>query len=132
MTLLNVTTQIIGFLCQENIFTEDNFISIKVEPKYQDIKEDLIKTALEDLVSNGVVKKIGEKNQWIMIYPPGTQGQEVSLSLPTCNWIAETINTFSKANNLEIEHVNPLNINEIHINTILEIIQDLISDEGEQ
>lgn len=132
MTLLNVTTQIIGFLCQENIFTEDNFISIKVEPKYEDIKDDLIKTALEDLISNGVVKKIGDKNQWIMIYPPGAQGQEVSLSLPTCNWIAETINTFSKANNLEIEHVNPLNINEIHINTILEIIQDLISDEGQQ
>jgi hypothetical protein len=129
MTLLHINTQIISILCQDNYFSEDNFSSIDIKPELEENRKDLIETAIQELISANFIRQVGKNKLWIMILPPGSQGQPLTLNLHTCTAIADTINTFSKVNNLEIDTVNPLEINESHIINILEIIQDLISDE---
>jgi hypothetical protein len=126
---LNITTQIIAQLCLEHVFTKDNFNDIKVDKLYETEKDALIQAAMEELVTTGIVKKVGDKAMWIMTTPPGYQGQELSLSLSTSTWIAETINDFVKANELEADPVSPLSIHEGHISTLLEIIHDLLSED---
>jgi len=132
MTLLHITTQIIGVLCQDHFFSRDGFNGIKIDAKFEDSRDELIKAALEELVSTGMVRQLVGKEIWMMIMPPGSQGQELKLSLTTATWLAETINDFASANKLEIDVVSPLGIHEGHIQLILEIVHDLISEDKDE
>ena len=129
MTLLNLTVQIVGVLCQDHSFSKDNFNSIKIDPIMEDNRQELIIAAMQELVENGLVRKLGEKDIWVLSMPPGSQGQEIQLSLSTCVQLAETINDFAKANKLEMDPVSPLAIHEDHISTLLQIIHDILSEE---
>ena len=131
MPLLHINNQIISILFQDNYFSEENYSSIDIKTELEENRTDLIETALQELVAANMIRQVGKQKLWIMILPPGSQGQQLSLNFHTCLAIADTINSFAKANNLEIEAVNPLDIGESHIINILEIIQDLISDAKE-
>jgi hypothetical protein len=132
MTLLNITTQLVGIFCQEHLLSSEGFNAVKVEPQHEDIRKELIMASLDELCTTGIIKRLGEKEVWILTMPPGSQGQEVQMSLPTANWIAETINDFATANKLDMDPVSPLGIHEGHIQTILEILHDLLSEDSEE
>lgn len=127
MTLLEIRGQIIGALCISGIFTTDNFIEVKVPKELSDHHDGIIRAALSQLEMVGLVAKAGD-NLWVLSEPLASGGQEVHLSLPICNEIANVINTGLRARDIE-EQVDPLNIHEGHIATLLSVIDELLSDD---
>lgn len=130
MTLLHITNQLISFFCKEHVFSKSDFSVINVD-NMEEFRESIILTSLQELVEVGIIKKVVDQEMWIMNMPPGSGGQEITFSLPVSNAVAETINSFYKANNIDADMVDPLNLNENHIMTLIEILHDILNDEKE-
>lgn len=127
MTLLDCRNQIIGLLCQKELITTDDFPSIKVDPAFADRRDDLIRAALDQLCNFGMIAKVGDQT-WVLSEPLGGAGQEVQLSMGLCNEIANVINTFAAAKDVE-HQVDALNIHEGHIVALLQIIDEILGNE---
>lgn len=131
MTLLHVTNQLVAFFSKEHVLSKEDFSMISVDAKLEDVRDSVILTALEHLIEMGIVKKIVNQDAWIMSVPPGLNGQEISISLPVATAIADTINTFYKANNIDANPVDALDLGEGHIIALIEILHDLINEQKE-
>lgn len=131
MTLLHVTNQLISFFTKEHILSKEDFSMISVDSKLEDVRDSIILTSLEHLIELGIVKKIVDQDAWIMSVPAGLNGQEISISLPVASAIADTINTFYKANNIDANPVDPLDVGESNIVTLIEILHDLINEQDQ-
>lgn len=131
MTLLHVTNQLISFFTKEHILSKEDFSMISVDSKLEDVRDSIILTSLEHLIELGIVKKIIDQDAWIMSVPAGLNGQEISISLPVASAIADTINTFYKANNIDANPVDPLDVGESNIVTLIEILHDLINEQDQ-
>lgn len=129
MTLMTVVNQLVGFFCEKDTFSTDDFLPIKVDPKLADRKDDLIRAALANLVDGGMIRPAGE-GLWILCAPLNAQGQEVHLSMPICNEIAAVLNTNLEAKNID-ERVDALNLHEGHIVGLLQIIDEILNTDLE-
>lgn len=129
MTLLEVRNQCIGILCQKELFITDDFGSIKVHADFAGQRDDLVRAALDQLCTIGMIVKIGD-HMWVLSDPLNGAGQEIHLSMGLCNEIANVINTNLAAKNVE-QQVDALNLNEGHIVALLQIIDEILSNDGE-
>lgn len=127
MTLVTLKNQLLGFLCQKDIFSVNDFDSVKLPKELEDQREPLIKAALDDLSSMGMIKPVGA-TMWILTMPLNAAGQEVHLSMPVCNEIADVINTDLEAKGVE-DRVDALNLHEGHIIALLAIIDEILGGE---
>jgi hypothetical protein len=128
ITLLDVRNQLMGIFCQKSVFSENEIDSIKLTEDFNDRKHSIVVAALQQLEEMGLIKQVSEKD-WMLTHPIGSSGQEVKMSMQTCNEIANTINTFLKAQNDEdTPRADALNINEGHIITLLQIMDVILMD----
>ena len=85
---------------------------------------------------HGLCKPAGDK-LWILSSPVGAAGQTVQLSMRASEAVAETIETFFEAHDVEHEEIDKFNLHEGHIWQLLGIINDLVEgdeddEEGEK
>lgn len=131
MTLLHVKNQIVSRLCNRDTFGSNDFSGINVTKDLVDQKDGLIRAALEELEDSGLIKAAGQ-DFWILSMPLQAAGADVRISMPVCNEIAKTINTFFQAKKIEADAVDAMNIQEGHIVALLDILNDVISTDVEQ
>ena len=101
MTLTEIRNQLVGHLIKNDQFSlKDDAKSIKVDKHQSEIKNDLIKLAFVELEKDKLVMKTrlsgAQEDTWILEFPLGQQGQEVSLSYGAAVAIAEIINQFKE------------------------------------
>lgn len=126
MTLAHLRSQLIGHFSREDTFRSDDFRSLRIDDDAAEIAEPLIRAALADLVVIGLIVAAND-NLWVLRRPLGADGQTLHLSLPVATGIAETINTFMLARKLDEMHVvDPLQITENDIITLLDILGDIL------
>jgi len=129
MTLVSLTNQLVGILCQKDTISSADFVGIKVAKDIEDRKELLIRAALGALVESGMIRPAGD-DLWILVAPLNAAGQEIHLSMPLCNEIASVINTDLEAKGIE-DRVDALSLHEGHIVALLAIIDEILNTDPE-
>ena len=129
MNLSEVRNQIISVFCEKPVFEASDMDCVKL-PKEMNVRRDeIISAALSQLQETGLIKEVGE-DYWMLNHPIGSSGQEIKLSMNTCNNIAETINTFLDAQgDDETPKADSLNLNEGHIITLLQILDVILMED---
>ncbi len=128
ITLLDVRNQIIGVFCEKSTFELVDKDSINLTKDLNDRRNEIVDAALYQLHETGLIQKVS-KDFWMLNHPIGSSGQEVKLSMVTCNNVAETINTFLKAqDDDETPRADSLNLNEGHIITLLQILDTILME----
>lgn len=125
--LIEIQNQIVGFFIQNDVMTSSDFQSIKVGNDLADKKDAAIIASLGLLAEAGLIKSLGD-NTWILVAPLNSAGQEVHLSMATCDEIANVINMDLQSKDID-DRVNSLEIHEGHILTLLGIIDELLGKE---
>lgn len=128
ITLLDITNQVTEFFLDHTIFSIDEFLGVNIPEVYGEIHYDLVLAALEEMESNGFVRRLNE-DQWILIKPIGFAGQDIHLSMETSVGVAAIINTFLDAHGTKGARSDALNLGEMDVVTLLQIIQSVISTE---
>lgn len=127
MTLTDITNQIISELTDRETLDEQELLdSIKVPKECESDLTELIAAATQELEFQGLIKKLGIKNKWILKQPLQSSGQSVDISMETCNEIAEIINSFLDAQGNTGTRADKLNISEAEIGMILNILNSLM------
>lgn len=131
MTLVEIQNQIIGQLVDKDIVTKEELVhSIKIPKENEAILPELINAALKNLEDTGIVNKIGDVNlNWILRQPLKSMGQTIDLSMETCNEIADVINSFLDANDMKNMRADKLNISEAEIVMLINIINEIASND---
>lgn len=127
MSLLDVQNQIIGSLLENDIFGKDEMAKVKIDDRLSDNRDDVMRAVMQMLVDANVVRKVGD-DLWVLIAPLNSSGQEIHLSMPVCNEIAEVLNMDLESKGIN-ERVSSLGIDESHIIGLLSIINELLSRE---
>ena len=136
MTLLDIRNQIIGELLEKKdsesiVKIEDLKKSIKIDPEFETEKDELVLAAIEDLEEAGLIKILKSKTFLILRQPFNTNGQEIHLSMDTCNEIANLINSYLDAREDEGGRADVLNLSEFDIVMLLNILGDILSTDTE-
>lgn len=129
MTLQNIRLQLIRHFCDKDTLSSNEFDEFKVDNSLLGIKTDLIQAALVELREMGICREVVVGKIWMLTNPIENMRQELTLSLPVCVLLADTIETFFQANNMKYEKINPFNISEAHIITVIQILGDIL-DKG--
>ena len=124
MTLLEIRNQLFSHFCESDTFCIEDFAKIKLDKKLENERDDLIKVALAEMAEHGLCKQAGQK-LWILASPVGSAGQTIQLSMQGSEQIANTIESFFKANKIEHDPIDKFNLHEGHIFQLLGIINDL-------
>jgi hypothetical protein len=130
MTLLDIRNQIVRLLCNKDTFGTEDFESIRVPEELADKRDHLIRSAAKQLVAYELLVDAGT-DFWVLSSPLNGGGQELHISMQTANEIADTINTFLDANDLDLPPADALGIHEGNIIMLLSIVNDIISDDFE-
>lgn len=132
MNLSDVRNQIIGVFCEKPVFEASDIECVKLPKIMNDKRQEIVTAALLQLQETGLIRKVAE-DYWMLNHPIGSSGQEIKLSLNTCNNVAETINTFLKAQgDDETPRADSLNLNEGHIITLLQILDMVLMEDGSE
>jgi hypothetical protein len=93
-------------------------------------KAALITLALKEMQESGLVKPVTtELDFWLLVRPLNQIAQTVSISAPTADMIAEIVNSYREANNVEGGMISKLAIDEGDINNLCAICLDLLDKE---
>lgn len=125
MTIQDIRNQLIGHFSFEDTFTMASKDSIYVEKENLDRKEAMIRSGLDELVNMGMIRSV-DAGFWVMVRPAYEVVQPINLSIHTCLEIAETIETFFEGNDVDYDPINPLTLNEGHIKTLLQILNEIL------
>lgn len=127
MTLTSILNQLIALFLEKDYISVADFAAVKVDDKLADKREELVRAALKTLEEGGMIRPIGN-DSWILVAPLNSAGQDVHLSMPVCNEIAEIINMDLESKGVD-ERVSSLEIHEGHILGLIGIIGELLSNE---
>lgn len=132
MTLLSVRNQLLGLLTDRDTLTPADFAAIKLTPAIEPYRDDVIRQVLKDLTEVGMIRDLrapGETvpSAWVLTVQLGHSGQQLTIGYDTASQIAEEINAYRDA--CELEHQWPeadaLHVTEDTILMLLSIISDL-------
>lgn len=131
MTLLDIRNQLFSHFCEEDTFSIQQFSSIEIDKSLESSRDDIIRAALDEMVAMGVSKKVGN-SLWMLSAPVNSHGQTIQITMPTSEVVAETIETFLKANEIDHDPVDKFNLHEGHIWQLIGIINDLVEGPEKQ
>ena len=138
MNLSTIKLQIIKHFFNKQYFNiEEHIDKIEIPSSLKDSSKDIVLLALKSLEDDGFIKGVKENDTnlvkvWIMINDISTHGQNVYITLPLCNLIADTINAFIQVNELNEEPINPLAISERAVAILVSIINDLLETDNDE
>lgn len=136
MTISDIKSQLIGhFLTKDSFVLAEDFSKIEFPPEFADNKREILISAMDDLEELKIVSRIENEKKlvgWLLSAPIGSNGQEVSITLPLAQHISETINIYLKQNNIPNNTCDPLNITEKDLWTLLTILHDVFENNNEK
>lgn len=126
MTIQEIHFQLIVHFCDLDTFSKNDIDKIRVPKEQEDQKWPMVQAALADMVEDKTIKLVGE-NAWVLDSPMENMRQELNISMKTGLLLSATIETFCKANQLPFEPIDPFNIHEGHIISVLHILNDILT-----
>lgn len=134
--LLEVRNQIAEYFLNSAVLDSADFVKIKVPDGLKDSKDSVIREALKDLEENKLIrgfKKDGAdvKGQWCLETPLGYNGQQVAISIQTAALMAKMINQYRKANSINDDYCDLLEITEGDIHNLCLILAKTLSETKE-
>ena len=135
MTLSDLRAQILThFLNNTTLFLSD-ITRFKVDVSLDKLKKEIIIEAMKAFEKEHLVSQIHSQEGiligWILENKIGNSGQTVHLSYYLSHAIADTINSFMKANNIKNEDCDPLNLSEKDIGALIGIINEVLNEKEE-
>lgn len=128
MTLLDISNQIISKLGHTDFITKEILLnSVKINEEFD--SWDAIYLALEDLEKKGILSKLKDKDIWVLRQPLNMNIQEVDISMGTANEITEIINSYLDARNIPGQRADKTNIGEQEIIMVINILNELLSND---
>lgn len=128
MTLLTIRNQLVGHFCESEVFTEEDFDTIRVPNKLSQYHCSLVTAGLSSLIKQGMIDEVIPGKLWALNAPLTAKPQTVAISAPVASEIANVINDNLKSKGIDDE-VDALNIQEGHIVALIAIIDELINQE---
>jgi ERCC4-type nuclease len=136
MTNTEIQNQLVGFFLKNDTFKiPEDYKKIKVSKNQEDIKEALVKNALNELVLTKFLHLIRKEDEnktvaYILNYPLGFEGQEVKISMQTAEALGELLNQYKEALNLKDQApTDKLNINDFDIQQLVVICAQLLNNQ---
>lgn len=101
MTLLEIRNQIVGLFVQRDTFIiPDHLDQIQVSESQKGVKLELVKLALADLKESkfcqAILSENGEQAIYTLSSPIYSDGQDIRISMPTANAVAEIVNSYAE------------------------------------
>lgn len=130
MTIDDIVQQLIIHFCEKDTFTIEEAGALTLDKALDRVP--LILAALRNMEKDGLLTHIdgADNGTWILTRPIHHVGQDVGLSIQTCIVIADTIRMFFESGGMEYEPVNPFEIHEGHIRTLLQILNEALDNDG--
>lgn len=139
MNLSEIKNQVIEAFFKNPYFGVGDFKRIKLPEALESVRESVIRNCLDDLVAIKFVRPLlangsepktppAPASMWIMEEAIGAQGQEVSVSLRTASLVANVINRYREANNIEDGMCNVLAIDEGDIVNLCQITLQILTE----
>jgi len=136
MTITEVKNQLISHFQSNSVLTLDSvsFKSIELDKETENLREQVIRAALEELETIGMVKKLVNPtgDAWILTQSFGSFTQQVTLSPHCAEWLANTLNQFREANEMDGDECDKTRITEKDIVNLLEILHTILEIETNQ
>lgn len=132
MNIIYVKNLLLSFFLENDYFDMDiHSEGILLGKELDDLKKDLLRTALTDLESTGMLKKILSKKKecWFLTRDLNSFHQSVVLSPNTIEYIANTINSFREANSIIGNACDKTKITETDILGLVSICHSLADNE---
>lgn len=127
LTLQAVRNQLVSHFATKDTFAITDIDKIAVDPEIEDSKPDVVVAALDQLVKMGIVENVRGK-LWILSNPSQSMSQELTISMHTASLVANTLETFFEANELDYEPIDALDIHEGHILTLLQVLNEILDN----
>lgn len=132
MTLLNLRNQLTGLFTDRDTLTVADFAAVKLTEDLEPYRDNLIRTVLKDLTETGMIRDLKVPGQeqpsaWVLTVQLGHSGQQVPLGYDTAVAVADEINAYRDAFELEDEwpEADALHITEDQVLMLLTIIGNL-------
>jgi hypothetical protein len=125
MTLLDVKNQLISHFVTKTVFAPEDTAGIQVPTELEPCRAGLVRAAFEDLEKAEMVRMI-EGPSWILTRPFSDFVQDVAISPVTAEVVANTVNGFIKANELDWPPVDKINIDEQAVMILVDIIHEML------
>ena len=129
MTILDVKNQLISHLLTHTSFAPSDIGSINVGPDLDGQQYNMVCAAFDDFEKDGMVRGFTLQDglkTWVLTRPLGDFVQEITLSPMAAEAIANTINGFVNANELNWPTSDKMNMHEGDILTLVEIIHEML------
>jgi hypothetical protein len=131
MTIIEIQNQIHSlFLKTDTFIFPDDVKKINVDKHQICAKSDLIKKILHLFEEKKMLLSydIGDgKTSYTLFAPLGSEGQEIAISQQTSELVAEIINQYRRANNIEAGLADKLNLGDRDIQSICLICSQLLN-----
>lgn len=133
MTVIDATRNLLKFFSENDVFKiKEDLKKVVTITLDETLDLDIVLLALTELAERGIVKPLvlfGQKTflpyGYVLTKPLVEYSQSLELCFENLSSIAETVNSFCDSLNLEKGRVNPLNVREEDIASLLIIIQTL-------
>lgn len=140
MTLVEIRNQLITqFLKSDTLSLKYLTSKIKVSKNQEKIKENLIKSVLDDMVEDGFCNRInGAEDDFVYVssVPFGTHGQNVNISYSTAEIIATILEQYAASRKIDDLTVNKLELKESDLLNLCIVCAQLLEsqdlDDSEQ
>ena len=90
-------------------------------------KSSLLSAILRDLEQSKIVTHLTGSHKWILTSPVGSEGQSVNIGINTALSVANTINSYREALQINGEFCDPLSVTEKDLANLVQICQNLSS-----
>ena len=137
MTLLEIRNQIVSCFIEKDTFViPDDLKKIEVSDYQKSTKLELVQLALSELKEakfcQAILSLDKEKAVYVLSEPIYSGGQQVMISMPTANAVAETVNTYAESLSDERFICNKMAVTDRDIQFLCIIINNLLQSQLEK
>lgn len=123
MTVLDAQLELLNYFENNHLFNlKSDFIKVIPITENKEADTAILIAALQDLEKNNILTNV--KDYWILNKPLQQRSQVVNLSYPTISSIVKIIQQFCLDNNIKEALVDPLNIQEKDIQSLIILLNN--------
>lgn len=124
MTIVEIKNQLLSHFFENTVFNMSSHIDkIELTEEISPMKSEIVRTVLNELELLGLVRKVASSNNevWILVQSLHSFHQNLSISAATAEIIADTINSFREANEIDGDTCDKTKITESDILNLVNI-----------
>lgn len=129
MTIVDVKNQLISHFLTRTYFAPADYSTLKIAADLEEHRDSLIRAAFGELEKADMVKGLIEGDgtmSWILTRPFSDFIQEVPISPQAAELVANTVNQFIAANDLDWPMVDKMDMEEADLIALVQVVRELL------